>query len=527
MLRTRSGEDAFVTRLIGKGSRKGSTLFGRAGDIIQRPPAWAGLAALIAATGRTGRRAALRGSVCYLGAALAHLPIKAIVGRKHPRGAALLQLGPFTSSFPSGHAAADLAFALGVAQELPVLFLPLSGATMAVHWSLVRKRSHYPSDVLAGGVLGIAVAVAAWKLWPPGGSGDDAPNSHRRAERGYLPTLTPSHSVQATTAPSVGYRAAASAPGALPAERTALLVIDPVNDFLSEGGAAWDLTKTTVRKHDVVGHLRQAIDGARRRGIPVLFGPMAFTAEDYAEAQLQRRSGINRLMFERRMFLAGTWGADFHPDLRPEDGDIVLQPHKSIDVFETDLPEYLERLGTTHLVIAGMTANLCCESTGRHAMELGYHVTYLRDAIGADNLAAYETATRVNFPLVANAVVDVDDFFDALDHPSELPRKRDTVRSSDGLKIGSVRKVAASSDSSPGHLRVRKGRLLRRSFHVPLDALTVVGPGQVRINLPKLVIDKMPWGRPPTSTRAATVVPAASEIDRLYASTGPTGHSQT
>ena len=125
------------------------------------------MAALIAVTGPRGRRAALRGSVCYLCAALAHLPIKAIVGRKHPRGAALLQLGPFTSSFPSGHAASDLAFALGVAQELPVLFLPLSGATMAVHWSLVRKRAHYPSDVFAGGVLGIAVALAAWRLWPP------------------------------------------------------------------------------------------------------------------------------------------------------------------------------------------------------------------------------------------------------------------------------------------------------------------------------------------------------------------------
>ncbi len=122
-------------------------------------------------------------------------------------------------------------------------------------------------------------------------------------------------------------------------------------------------------------------------------------------------------------------------------------------MFETDLPEHLDRLGTTHLVIAGMTANLCCESTGRHALELGYHVTYLRDAIGADNLAAYETAIRVNFPLVANAVVDVEDFFDALDQPSELPRKRDTVRSSDGLKIGSVQKVVPSTDGSQGHLR--------------------------------------------------------------------------
>ncbi len=39
-------------------------------------------------------------------------------------------------------------------------------------------------------------------------------------------------------------------------ERTALLVIDPVNDFLSEGGADWDMARRTVEKHDVVGHLK-------------------------------------------------------------------------------------------------------------------------------------------------------------------------------------------------------------------------------------------------------------------------------
>ncbi len=131
------------------------------------PPAWAALAALLSATGQRGRRAALRGGVCYLSAALAHLPIKALVGRRHPPGSARHQLGPVTSSFPSGHAASDLAFAIGAAQELPLAFLPLSACTMAVHRSLVRKRAHYPSDVLAGGALGIAVALAAWKLWPP------------------------------------------------------------------------------------------------------------------------------------------------------------------------------------------------------------------------------------------------------------------------------------------------------------------------------------------------------------------------
>ncbi len=63
--------------------------------------------------------------------------------------------------------------------------------------------------------------------------------------------------------------------------RTALLVIDPVNDFLSEGGAGWELTKTTVEKNDVVGNLKRAIEGAHGRGIPVLFGPMAYTERGF------------------------------------------------------------------------------------------------------------------------------------------------------------------------------------------------------------------------------------------------------
>lgn len=112
-----------------------------------------------------------------------------------------------------------------------------------------------------------------------------------------------------------------------PPDRTALLVIDPVNDFLSEGGAGYEMTKSTLEMVNVIENLKTAIKGARERGIPVLYGPMAYTEEDYKEHQLHRRSGINRVMFEHK-FLAGSWGADFRPDLQPQEGDIVLLPHK-------------------------------------------------------------------------------------------------------------------------------------------------------------------------------------------------------
>lgn len=173
MARGRSAEDVLMRKLVGDGSRRGWTWFGRFGDIVQKPIVWAGVAAALAMGGPRGRRAALRGCVCYVTAGLTHLPMKAIVGRSHPHGAGRRRIGPVSSSFPSGHAASDLGFVLGASQELPLVFIPLSVATLAAHWSLVRKREHYPSDVLAGGALGIAVAVAAWRLWPPGDAAAD------------------------------------------------------------------------------------------------------------------------------------------------------------------------------------------------------------------------------------------------------------------------------------------------------------------------------------------------------------------
>ncbi len=161
-------EDAAMS-LLPRRARQGSTWFGRMGDISQQPPVWAALAgALALAGGAKGKRAALRGSLCYgVAAVVANVAIKPFVRRTRPPGSGEGRSGPVTSSFPSGHSATDLAFALGVTQEIPWMFIPLTGATLSAHWSLMRSRGHYPTDVLVGGVVGLAVAFAVWRLWPP------------------------------------------------------------------------------------------------------------------------------------------------------------------------------------------------------------------------------------------------------------------------------------------------------------------------------------------------------------------------
>ena len=313
---------------------------------------------------------------------------------------------------------------------------------------------------------------------------------------------------------------------AFPRGKTALLVIDPVNDFLSEDGAAWELTKTTVEMNDVVDNLKAVMEGARQRGVPVFLGPMAYTEEDYADAELQRRSGINRIMFERKMFLAGSWGADFHPELQPAEGDIVLLPHKGTDVFQTDLPDHLEHLGITHLVIAGMTANLCCESTGRHATEAGYDVTYLSDAIGSESLPSYEAAIHLNFPLLGNGVMEVEEFLAALDMAAQgrqAVQKGDTVRGSDHGKIGEVEEVGAATGEQEAYLLVPRGLIFEKDTYIPLDAVVRRAGTDVFINVPKLVVGKMPWSEPPSRTDyRAKMGPRKGDVDKLYGSRSPT-----
>jgi undecaprenyl-diphosphatase len=67
---------------------------------------------------------------------------------------------PSTFSFPSGHATVSFACATVLALAVPRLRWPLYALAAAIAWSRVYVGVHYPGDVLAGAVLGVAIATA-------------------------------------------------------------------------------------------------------------------------------------------------------------------------------------------------------------------------------------------------------------------------------------------------------------------------------------------------------------------------------
>lgn len=123
-------------------------------------------AALLAFGGEDTRRGVARGAAgAALAGVVANFVLKPMFDRKRPVRARRREHPPKTSSFPSGHSAVQLAFMLGVAEADPRLALPLTAMTAISHWSLVRSRSHYLSDVIAGWVIGLAANLLVALTW--------------------------------------------------------------------------------------------------------------------------------------------------------------------------------------------------------------------------------------------------------------------------------------------------------------------------------------------------------------------------
>ena len=121
-------------------------------------------AALAVFGGRDGQRAAGRGLVAIaIATAAANGPAKLLVRRRRPssRWQPTLIRTPRSTSFPSGHSAAAVAFATGASAELPLLTPVLVALAGAVAYSRVHTGVHYPSDVAAGAGIGLASGLLA------------------------------------------------------------------------------------------------------------------------------------------------------------------------------------------------------------------------------------------------------------------------------------------------------------------------------------------------------------------------------
>ena len=219
---------------------------------------------------------------------------------------------------------------------------------------------------------------------------------------------------------TVGFTSAASAqlpdPGVTIVEgRTALLITDPQNDFLSPKGVAWGVVGKSVTENNTVENIDSLFAAAKANDIPVFISPHYYFPTDHRwhfEGALEALMH-NIGMFDRKGQLntegfEGS-GADWLEQYKKyiDDGETVISnPHKVFGPETNDLVLQLRKRGIDKVILGGMSANLCTESHMRELMEQGFEVAVVSDATAAaivEEGNGYESAL-VNFRFIANTV---------------------------------------------------------------------------------------------------------------------------
>ena len=88
-----------------------------------------------------------------------------------------------------------------------------------------------------------------------------------------------------------------------------------------------------------------------------------------------RRDGVScwSTGAKNQIFAKGTWGGEWHPDFVLQEGDIIIKEHWAQSAFaNNDLDQQPKQHGIEKIILIGMLANTCIESTGRFGMELGH-----------------------------------------------------------------------------------------------------------------------------------------------------------
>ncbi|MET7898780.1 cysteine hydrolase family protein [Streptomyces mirabilis] len=200
-------------------------------------------------------------------------------------------------------------------------------------------------------------------------------------------------------------------------DATALIVIDLLNDFMAEDGKLSGQMGPMIKKLNLESQLKRLLDGARAQGVSVFYAPHGIDEHSFDDV----RHVLPRFQFgiDHHVFWKGSFGADFYPPVRPQTGDVVLSHHRGFDsFFGTDLEDQLTRYGIGKVVLAGFTSQTCVEGTGRHALEAGYHVTFLHDAVGEFTEKAHVAALEVSYPTFGHESLTVDEFLASVEAPA-------------------------------------------------------------------------------------------------------------
>jgi ureidoacrylate peracid hydrolase len=195
---------------------------------------------------------------------------------------------------------------------------------------------------------------------------------------------------------------------------TALLVIDPYNDFISEGGKIWDRIKAVAEANSCIPNMLHVLNAARKAELYVFYAlHRRYRPGDYETWKYI--APIQKAAWSRKTFEHGTWGGEVRSEFAPQLGDIAALEHWCSSGFaKTDLDLKLKKHGIHQLIVMGLIAHTCVEATVRYAAELGYEVTVVKDATASYSDKEMHSALDINIPNYASAIVTTNEVVDSI-----------------------------------------------------------------------------------------------------------------
>ena len=198
---------------------------------------------------------------------------------------------------------------------------------------------------------------------------------------------------------------------------TAVVIVDPQNDFLSPEGVTWGLVGANVEENNTVANIESLLQAAKDADYPVFVSPHYYYPTDHG---WKFGGTVETMMHDINMFdrsgslsLEGFEGsgADWLDSLKRYVADgqtIVTSPHKVYGPESNDLSLQLRKRGINKVVLGGMSANLCVEAHMRELLEDGFEVAVVKDATAAaqhPDLGDGYAAALINFGFIANEVL--------------------------------------------------------------------------------------------------------------------------
>lgn len=180
--------------------------------------------------------------------------------------------------------------------------------------------------------------------------------------------------------------------------KTAVVLIEYQNDFISEGGALHGAVQASMEATGMIKNTQDVVAAAREAGVTIIHSPIQFAA-GYHEITAHPY-GILKGVVDSNAFVKGTWGAEIVADVAPAADDIVLEGKRGLDAFgSTNLDFILRSKGIETVALSGFLTNCCVESTMRSAYERGYEVVTLVDCVAATSAEEHGNAITHDYPM--------------------------------------------------------------------------------------------------------------------------------